>query len=429
MTTVIIGGGWSGLTAAVTLSQHSHPVQLLESSPQLGGRARSIQWHGITVDNGQHLMIGAYQQMLELFQLIGINENNIFNRLPMDLTIHDSTFSPLQLSAQGSLPWPLSIAWTLFRSAGLSAVIELYRVQQQISSILDKNIDLSVSDWLRSTKQSARMIQQFWEPLCLATLNTPINEASAQLLAAVLNDSLGQGKQAADLLIPKQPLGKLFPEPAANYIKQHGSKIELKTRVVQLNIIDNQVNSVTTSDQNEIACRNIIVATGPSHTVKLLQPHITLSEPQEYPICTIYLQYSNTLRLGQAMFGMTGTISQWIFDRSEQHPGMMAVVISGPGLHMDMNNADLISQVCVEVHQLFPHLPSEVEDSLVIREKRATFASTIGIQSQRIQHKTQINGLWLAGDYCDTGYPATLEGAILSGKKCASQLLESLTPV
>lgn len=122
------------------------------------------------------------------------------------------------------------------------------------------------------------------------------------------------------------------------------------------------------------------------------------------------------------MFGMTGTVSQWIFDRSNQHPGMMSVIISGPGTHMTLDNNSLAAKVSAEVFQFFPHMPSQVEDSLVIREKRATFACTTAIQNQRLQHKTTVEGLWLAGDYCDTGYPATLEGAIISGENCAKQI-------
>ena len=114
MAIVIIGGGWSGLAAAVTLTQQGHTVQLIESAKQLGGRARNVQWQGQTVDNGQHLMIGAYDRMLAMMSHIGIDEKAVFNRFPMDIELLHKAYSPLVLSAKSRLPWPLSLAWNLF---------------------------------------------------------------------------------------------------------------------------------------------------------------------------------------------------------------------------------------------------------------------------------------------------------------------------
>ncbi|RKZ87254.1 MAG: FAD-dependent oxidoreductase, partial [Gammaproteobacteria bacterium] len=224
MTTLIIGGGWSGLAAAITLSQQGHPVHLIESAKQLGGRARNVDWQDHTIDNGQHMMIGAYQQMLEIMQLIGISPNEVFHRLPIDITIQDNQFQPLHLSAKSWLPWPLSLAWNLIKSVGLSGFYQVAWLQSHIPKLLSKK-DITVSEWLLKTNQSQRLIRQLWEPLCLATLNTPIDQASAHVLAKVLQDSLGKNKAAADLLIPKQALGDLFPLIAANYIKQHGGKV------------------------------------------------------------------------------------------------------------------------------------------------------------------------------------------------------------
>ncbi|RKZ95029.1 MAG: FAD-dependent oxidoreductase, partial [Gammaproteobacteria bacterium] len=209
MTTLIIGGGWSGLAAAITLSQQGHPVHLIESAKKLGGRARNVDWQDHTIDNGQHMMIGAYQQMLEIMQLIGISPNEVFHRLPIDITIQDNQFQPLHLSAKSWLPWPLSLAWNLIKSVGLSGFYQVAWLQSHIPKLLSKK-DITVSEWLLKTNQSQRLIRQLWEPLCLATLNTPIDQASAHVLAKVLQDSLGKNKAAADLLIPKQALGDLF---------------------------------------------------------------------------------------------------------------------------------------------------------------------------------------------------------------------------
>lgn len=424
MTTVVIGGGWSGLAAAITLCQQGEPVHLLESAKQLGGRARNVQWQDKTVDNGQHLMIGAYTEMLEVMNTIKADPSLAFDRITLDLSITDNVYPVLKLSANNCLPWPLSLAWSVIKSAGLSGLLQVRRLQNSTAKLLTNN-DISVSEWLLKTKQSERLIKQLWEPLCLASLNTPINEASAHVLATVIQDSLGQEKNAADLLIPKQALGDLFPQAAARFLSQHGAQIHLQTRVSEIVIENNTVSGIKTKTGDVIATDNVIVATGPQHAQQLLSPYTTFHTPDFYPISTVYLQYPNHYRLPKAMLGMSGSTSQWLFDRSKQHPGLMAVVISGPGQHEKMNNKNLVSNVCEEVHRYFPDLPVHVEDSFVIHEKRATFACSVGIEQNRPSFKTNISGLLLAGDYVANGYPATLEGAIRNGKECAEIIVNS----
>lgn len=418
MTTLIIGGGWSGLAAAITLCQQGKPVHLIESAKQLGGRARNVQWQEKTVDNGQHLMIGAYNRLLTMMTLIGIDNELVFNRYPIDLTILDTEYPSLNLSAKGVLPWPLSLAWSLVKSAGVKGLLDVSRLQSSIPKLLLSS-DISVSDWLAQTKQSDRFIKQLWEPMCLATLNTPIDHASAHLLAKVLQDSLGKSESEADLLIPKLPLGDLFPKMAAQYIEQHGGKISLQTRAKKVVVQQNKMQSVITQNGQTLSASDVIVALSPSQTSELLSSVVKLDKPQEYPICTVYLQYSADTRLPSAMFGLSGTISQWVFDRSEQTPGLMAVVISGPGQYEALSKEQLVAKVSQELHQLLPHFPQAAEQSFVIREKRATFACTVDIEQSRSQAKTDVEGLYLAGDFVANSYPATLEGAIRNGENAA----------
>lgn len=425
--TIIIGGGWSGLAAAVKLSQHGHAVHLIDSAKQLGGRARSVHWLDTEIDNGQHLMIGAYDHMLAMMELLDIDAAAVFNRLPMDIEIRDTQYKPLCLSAKhGWLPWPLSLARNIIKSAGIMGLYHIAKLQNSINTTLS-NKDITVSNWLLQTNQPVRLIKQLWEPLCLATLNTPIIEASAHLLAIVLRDSLGKGKSAADLLIPIKPLGELFPIPASNYIEKMGGKVSLQTRAKEIMINNGQVSSLRLQDGSVLPAKKLIIACSPSHSIDLLDKHITLSRPIDYPICTVYLQYSAKTRLAKPMLGLSGTMSQWAFDRSEQTPGLMAVVISGPGKHSSLSNEELIQQVQDELRQFCPELRSEVTQQFVVREKRATFASTVDIEQHRPQSETAISGLWLAGDYISNGYPATLEGAIRNGENCAQLILNQVS--
>lgn len=427
MSTLIIGGGWSGLAAAIRLTQHGQPVHLIESAKQLGGRARNVQWGNITVDNGQHLMIGAYDHMLALIDILGLKEQDIFTRLPIDITLHDTHYPPLSLSAKRKLPWPLSIAWQLFQSVGIKDLYAITRLQRSIPTQLNQP-DITVAAWLAHTKQSPRLIKQLWEPLCLASLNTPINLASAHIMATVLQDSLGKGRAASDLLIPKVPLAAVFANAAAAYIQQRGGTISLQTRAQHLIINAGKIQGVQCKDGSTLNADNVIIACNPSHTTHLLGNISPFTPPIENPICTLYLQYPPHTRLGKPMLGMTGTLSQWIFDRSNQTQGLMAIVISAQGKHEQMDNPELVKHVSQEVHQCFQHMPEIANDALVIREKRATFASTVNIESQRPVCQTEIQGLFLAGDYVANGYPATLEGAIRNGEAAADSAYEGKQP-
>ena len=246
MTTLVIGAGWSGLAAAVTLADRGHRVHLIESARQVGGRARNVTWQGRMVDNGQHIMIGAYDHMLAMMGLIGVDPDAVFDRLPIDLSMHHPKHSTLNLSGQSRFPWPWSLAWNLVRSAGLNSLKKLVTLQKDIPRLLSEE-DITVKDWLERSKQPQRLITQLWEPLCLATLNTQIDKASAHVLATVLSDSLGREEPMSDLLIPKVPLGTLFPQAAANYIQKKGGKITKQMRIVDIVTEEGQISGAITT--------------------------------------------------------------------------------------------------------------------------------------------------------------------------------------
>lgn len=426
MTTLVIGGGWSGLAAAVTLIQQGHSVHLVESAKQFGGRARNVTWQGKMVDNGQHLMIGAYDHMLAMMQLIGVDTEQVFNRLPIDISMHNPNYSTLELSGQSRLPWPWSLAWNLVKSAGLNSLKSLVTLQKDISRLL-ANEDITVLEWLLDAKQPERLIEQLWQPLCLATLNTQVHRASAHVLAIVLRDSLGREESAADLLIPTQPLGSIFPQAAVDFIRQNGGKLSKQTRIAEIVIEEGQISGAITTSGQFIDSENIIIATGPDQTAQLLTAHMRFPRPTQTPITTVYLQYPVHCRLPKPLLGMTGTMSHWLFDRSQQHPGMIAVVISSDGPHEKMSKETLVQHVCAEIHPLLPDFPENANEGFVIREKRATFECTVENHKHRPECQTEIQGLWLTGDYIANDYPATLEGTIRNGEHCADLLLSSLT--
>lgn len=422
MTTLVVGGGWSGLAAAVQLCQQGETVHLIEASKQLGGRARNVSWQGLTIDNGQHLLIGAYQHTLAILNTIGAKESDLFQRQPLKMAIHHPHYPTLHINAGHTLPWPASVAWRLCIDNGFAVFVQVSRLLVASQRLKTMSSDLTVKAWLTKHKQSVRLIEQLWEPLCLAMLNTPIDSASAKIFASVLADTF-KTRQNTDLLIPTTALGDSFPRHAAAYIQQHGGKISLKTRVKSLKIENNSIHGIYTDDNTLISANKVVIATSPNSSQALLSSHLDFSEPGSYPIATVYLQYPSTITLPDPIIGMSGTISQWLFDRQQLSPGLIAVVISGPGEHEHLKKAALVEQVAQELKRLLPQLPFPPKNSLVIREKRATFACNVDIERQRPNNRTEITGLWLAGDYIANGYPATLEGAIINGVETARQLI------
>ncbi|WP_430008944.1 hydroxysqualene dehydroxylase HpnE [Methylophaga lonarensis] len=427
MKCVVVGAGWSGLAAAVRLSSHGFDVTLLEAAAQPGGRARDVSWGDRVIDNGQHLMIGAYQQMFELIRDVGQNPEALFDRSPLNLVIHSSHYPSLHLNAHSAAPWPLPLLKGLMKSLGIRDFVRLLRFSSRISYHL-KNHHSTVLQWCQQTAQSDRLISQLWEPLCLATMNTPINEASAQVFARVLKDSLLTKRAHADLLIAKRSLGSVFPTAAIEYLKARQHEVHFQTRVVSVRSKGNKVIAAETSQGEVFDCDQLILACHADQITRLL-PAADQITFNHYPITTIYLQYPADSRLTTPMIGSSGTLSQWLFDRSSYYPGLIAVVISGPGPHMQISSERLVEHVCAEICLLQPQMPAASLESKVIREKKATFACTASIQALRPASQTSLQGLWLAGDHIAHPYPATLEAAISNGISCAQAIIKTAQTV
>lgn len=426
----IAGGGWAGLAAAIELCQHGIPVTLLEAGRQLGGRARCVAFDAERIDNGQHLMIGAYRETLRLLTLIHAPHPPPVVRRRLQLRLH--TPAEEFFLATPGLPAPLHLLAALLTTRGVGAH-ERRSALRFCAALSWRRFrlaqDISLAQLLAQHRQTSRLIECLWEPLCLATMNTPLNEASAQVFLAVLRDAFARRRADSDVLFAATDLGHFFPAAALEYIEQHGGRVILGERVNELRIADNAIEAVATAHQLHTV-HHLVLATPAYATARLLAPHAPLHtiahklEQFNYePICTLYLRYPAHVTLNTDMVGFTGTLIQWLIDRTHcDQPGLMAAVISARGAHMDLSNEELTQRVRDEIAQRYPAWPAPYH-SMVIREKRATFACRVGINDLRPANTTPVRGLWLAGDYTATGYPATLEGAVRSGVECARQIL------
>lgn len=431
---LIIGAGWAGLSAAVRLAQQQIPVTVLEAALHPGGRARGLEMNGLRVDNGQHLLIGAYEATLAMLHTLGMDERKALLRMPLDLTMRSPRQEGINLASL-YLPAPLNLAFGLLRTSGIpwservAALFGLSRLMRWHSSQ-----DLPVSTLLRHHKIPTRLIEGIFNPLCLAALNTHPDIASGQLFATVLQASFSQRRRHSDLLIPRLDLSAVFVDPARRFIEQHGGRLLTRARVRALDYQGDQGYRVVLDD-GEFSAPQVILAT-PAHITQSLCASLPalqtwaskLKHLDDEPICTVYLRYPEKTRLTPPFIGMLETTGQWLFDRRlTGTPGVMAVVISASGAHLHLDNSALIKQIKAELSLFYPDWPEPL-DAFVIREKRATFRASVGCERFRPSHQMPLPGLWLAGDYIQTGLPGTLEGAVLSGLQCAKSIINPKNP-
>lgn len=430
---IIIGAGWAGLAAAADLCHHGIPVRLVEAAAHIGGRARRVYHGGRPLDTGQHLFLGAFRETLALLQQIGVSEASVFERMPLQLCIR-SAHRDIRVKL-GNHPAPLHLVRGLQNLSGVSLSERFRAVGLGVSLARHRfsmGEDMCVADWLGQNHQSPALIHGIWEPLCRATLNTPAREASAEVFLRVLHDAFLRRREDSDLLIPRTDLSSILPDPAAAFIRAHGGSIEVDTQVTGLEIDQGSVTGVSTA-AGTLAADRIIIAVPSGVCRELLSPHqafrvITgkLGSLTTTPICTVYLEYPRPVTLDAPFVGIVNGTPYWIFDRTRQNqPNIIAVVISGAGPHTEMNDDALVQQVGEKLTHYYPHWPAP-ESRTVIRDSAATFACRTGINAVRPGNATPVQGCWLAGDYTATGYPATLEGAVKSGREAARQIIEDL---
>ena len=424
----IVGAGWAGLTAAVELVTAGARPILFEAGRQLGGRARTSEIDGRSVDNGQHILIGAYRETLRLLRAVGASPEALLHRTPLTLNY---PAAGLRL-ALPRLPAPLHLAAGLLCARGCTLKEKL--AASRLALALQKSRyrvapDRTVAELLDAHGQHGPLRKGLWEALCLAALNTDPQHASAQIFATVLRDSLGGRRADTDLLLPAADLGRLFPEPAADFVRRHGGEIHTGCRVDNL---------ATLLDSNEFD--RVILAVAPQHTARLLatQPLTAplaglLGQYAYEPIGTLYADYPPDLCLPTPLLGLPGAlghpsgqgIGQWVFDRGALlgTPGRLAFVLSAHGAWDDLDDPALAALLHDELEATLGHRLPRPHWVRSIRERRATFACHPNLP--RPTPHTPDPRLWLAGDYVCADYPATLEGAVRSGVAAARALLAS----
>jgi len=438
----IIGAGWAGLAAASDLCDAGIEVTVYEAGHTPGGRARRVDNHSNAsvrpMDNGQHLLLGAYSQTLALMRRLGQDPDKLLRRIPLTLQALDGRF---RLHApRMSAPWHGVMALATAHGLGLGdrfkAILGMAKLRQRSWSV-DKTH--SVVDLMRSLGQTPRSMQLLWEPLCLAALNTPAAQASAVIFARVLRDSLDGATENSDLLIPRTDLSALWADAAAKRCNmRYGVKVQ-KLHLIEGGVA---VETVTAEGVDYIGHDAVIVATPPVATRRMLvdMPDAEflleqLGAFQYLPIATLNVRFASPARLPLPMMMLNENparqhLGQWVFDRGAllglpSVNGEFTVVVSAREQLNSLSREEVIGGLLAQLGEQWAAyarraLPAVAAYELFV-DKRATFASVRGLGRPGVSSPWE--RIMFAGDWTDTGYPSVLEGAVRSGVKAAQKAL------
>lgn len=417
MKVAVIGGGWAGMAAAVAATQAGHEITVFEAARQLGGRARALPVRGpdggtLRLDNGQHILAGAYRETLRLMRSVGVPPEDVLLRMPLTLRFPDGGGlalprwpAPLDGAAGIAFArgWSAADKWSLARAAW-----------HWRAGGFQCDAAASVADLCQALTPT--VLAELVEPLCVSALNTPAARASGQVFLRVIRDTLFE-PGGSNLLLPRGDLGSLFPEAAAGWLTERGGQVATGRRVRQL---------APQSPGWRVDGRDfdaVLLACPPQEAARLAEG--SGAAAPSWPALARALQYEGIAtvyamggpRLPLAMLALrTGARApaQFVFDRSRLGgpPGLLAFVVSACGSDQEQTGHD----VTLQAHALGW---TAVQPLQTVVEKRATFACTPGLQRPPQQIAP---GLLACGDYVEGPYPATLEGAVRSALQAVAAL-------
>jgi predicted NAD/FAD-binding protein len=486
MKLAVVGAGWAGLTAALTLHRRGHSVHLFEAAHHPGGRARTVHApagnNTLVLDNGQHILLGAYSQTLALMHSLGCTPETHLLRLPLTLESADGSTrlrAPLWpapwhalaalmgahgpgikerlLSALPLLLRPRSLAHAGNRGTGAPGDQDAFarpsgKYAARLKATGSQPME-TVAQWLVRCRQSTTMVRTLWEPLCLAALNTPVEQACANLFYTVLRDSLTGRADNSHLLIPRTDLGALWPHAALDELRSNPKNtLRFGHTVRSLHTAPTQTAAKGATDRSGLSIRvddepfdSVIVATSVASARRLLGalPADTADQKNYLhglgaftflPIATLNLHLTEPWREAAPMLMLREDrkrkhFGQWLFNQNLLNPNWpqrATVVISDAGEFMACSEVDAVAGIVQQLREQTgrrTHPLPPIDSHTLIIEKRATFAAVPGLW--RPSNRSPWPGLWLAGDYTDTGYPAVLEGAVRSGLTAAQGALQA----
>jgi hydroxysqualene dehydroxylase len=438
---IIIGGGFAGLSAATALAERGVRVLVLEARPSLGGRATAFTdpVTGERVDNGQHVLVGAYRETFAFLRRLG-TEHHIHLQRNLTIEIIDR-FGRRSRLACPALPAPLHLVagamrWKAITWQDRLALRGLRRVVGGRSPSVSRRHDgrETVRQWLVRHGQTPRLIELLWEPLAVAALNQSIDDAAGGAFSGVVSRMFTNDRRDCALGLPRRALDELYALPARAYIEKAAG--DVRTNAPARIAVDEHL-SVSVRDE-EFRPRAVICAVAwyALSSVFVAPPQgladvvAAADATASSPIVTVNLWFDRPVT-GDAFVGLPGRAMQWVFDKRALYgdeSSHLSLVSSGASSLVARENKELVDLALEELRQALPAArEATLRRAVVVREKRATFSVAPG-QPPRPATKTSVPGLFLAGDWIDTGLPATIESAVVSGHSAARAVLEFLGP-
>lgn len=406
----IIGGGLAGLAAATALAEKGVPVTLAEAAPQAGGRCRSFfdRQLDCDIDNGNHLVLSGNTDAASYLQRIGAQDTvDILAPVFPFRDVSTGESWSVELS-NGRVPWRL-----LCPHHGIPGV--RLRDYWHSRDILKATSFATVEDVLSGTGE---LYPRFWKPFAVAVLNTEPETAAAALLGPVIEETLLKGGHACRPVMAKRGLGFSFVEPALDYLRANGANVRLGARCREISSSHGCISSIDLEgDVIDIDENDIVISALPPVVAMNLLPDIPA--PQDFrSIVNVHFRLDGEMK-GPSVIGIIGGVAEWLFIRGD----IASVTISAADHLIDDPADDTAVRVWRDIAPILGHDPAVLPSVRVIKEKRATFAQTPANVRLRPPYATKLRNLWLAGDWTDTGLPATIEGAIRSGQRSAALAL------
>jgi hydroxysqualene dehydroxylase len=425
----IIGGGLSGLSTAIWLAKAGVRVELFEASPKLGGRTYSFldDQSGDLVDNGQHILMGCYKETLQLLKIVNADKD-LFSqeKLEIDFIHKDLGIVPLE-SKSRIYPFNLLIGFLKYKAISLPERLKIIKVLFKLLFVPSDSLqNITVFDWLISEGQNENTIKSFWEILVIGALNTKAENASAKIFADVLKQMFFGGNKSSAIILPKTDLSSLFCNKISSYLLNQNGIINLSSKVCSVKIKRNKIQYIQTDD----GCYNyfdFVVSAIPYYAFQKIFQNI--NELEEYnfqlqysPIINAHLWLKNN-NFKKKFYGFIDSPIHWLFN----HGKYITIVKSNAEEIINLTNEEIIRIFTNEIKKYFKDFNiSLISHYKIIKEKRATFIPSEFILNNRPYSRTKIRNLFLAGDWTNTHLPATIEGAVKSGRLAADLILNEI---
>ena len=442
---VVIGAGCAGLSAAVRMAAAGLDVVVAEQAPRLGGRATAFtdRETGERVDNGQHVLFGCYRETYNFLRQIGTEARApLQRRMRIAMASLRGELSVLAPPArrppwhlvEGVLRWPALPIQDRWSAARLAPLLMAARRQGPASVSAAVPADLTVSAWLAERGQSRRLIEWLWRPLALAALNQSPDLAAAAPFVRVLAELFGPRVEDSAIGLPDVPLDQLYAEPARRWIEARGGVV--LTRAPARVTVHDAGGFDVDAGETRIETPAVVSAV-PWHAFAQLwgagvpPPLAPIAEhaarTASSPIVTVNLWFDGAV-MTERFVGLVDGPMHWVFDKSAifgGDAGHLSVVASGADELAALENSEITDRAVKHLAGALPlSRTRQLRRSVVIREHRATFSLAPGAPP-RPPTATSLPGFFLAGDWTDTGLPATIEGAVLSGHRAADAVLRS----